>query len=235
MPVPHPSLDCTLQFPEPGHHSPTIRLTLSRGECIACIPTSEPLPVLPIPGASIQAISALDIVEHVHDEQAWLAEFCRVLVPGGKLVVRVPLENSLAWADALNIYRYVADTLSRGEHPQETIPTGWHRHYTPRDLSATLEQAGFDVVASHGEGLPFDQIPHLAGLLVGNVVLQRSDSERRLFELRARHRMPERIPLPVPLATHLHLRARKIRLGYRPAPDLDESERPEEDTHTPLE
>lgn len=235
MPYPNADLVCTLHFPKPGHRSPTIRLATTEGEMIASISTSEPVPHLPLPDESVRSISALDILEHVHDEQTWLAELARILMQNGELLVRVPLENALAWVDALNIYRYVSDTTGRGTHPSETIPTGWHRHYAPRDLPAILKLAGFEVGASDGEGLPLGELPHLVGLVVGKALLQRPGAERRLFELRSRLNHRSRLRLPIQVAARLMVRATLTHPGYQPDPDLDESDRPEEESANPLE
>lgn len=230
-----PNLICTLHLPEPGHRNPTIQLTDTNGKTIASIPTTEPEPNLPIADASVGTIRALDILEHVHDEQIWLAELSRILMPNGELIVRVPLENSLAWLDALNIYRYVADVTGRGPQPRETLPTGWHRHYAPGDLPAILELAGFRVTTARSEGLPLGEPFHLAGLLMSGVILQRPHSERRLFDLRARINRRSRLPMPTSVAARLLMHATLTRSGYRPDPGLDESDRPEKESATPLE
>lgn len=235
MPIACSNLTCHLHLPIPGEQTPTIRLTGEADEVIAWIPTSEPVPRLPQSRQSVCAISALDILEHVHDEQAWLAEFARILVPGGQLTVRAPLENAVAWLDALNIYRYVSDTIGRGEHLQETFPTGWHRHYAPGDLPQILELAGFVVTDAHGEGLPVGEIRRLFGLIVGNMLRQRPDTERNLFERQARSGRGPRLRLPVTIAARITVRATVVRQGYDPDPTLDETDRPEEDASTPLE
>jgi|GEM_PF-1639228 len=228
-------LTCHLRLPYPGERSPSIQLTSGSSDEVASIPTSEPDPHLPLPNRSIRSISALDILEHVHDEQTWLAEFARILVPDGQLTVRVPLENALAWIDALNIYRYVSDTIGRGEHPQETFPTGWHRHYASGDVPAILELAGFDVTDAHGEGLPVGEIPHLVGLIAGKILRQRPESENELFERRRQSRSGPELHLPTSIAARITVHAARVREGYNSDPPLDESDRPEEEAATPLE
>jgi SAM-dependent methyltransferase len=235
MPTFESHLICQLRLPEPDERSPTIRLTGDSNEVIASIPTSESAPHLPLPDQSVRSISALDILEHVHDEQTWLGEFARVLIPDGQLTVRVPLENALAWLDALNIYRYVSDTIDRGEHPKETFPIGWHRHYAPCDLPEVLQLAGFDVTSAKGERLSVGEIPHLAGLIVGNIVRQCPETERELFERRIRSTRDPGFRLPTSIAARITVHATRVREGYDPDPALDESDRPEEETATPLE
>jgi SAM-dependent methyltransferase len=48
-----------------------------------------------MPCASADLILALDVLEHVADLPATVAQLCRVLVPGGRLVVSGPTENLL--------------------------------------------------------------------------------------------------------------------------------------------
>ena len=66
---------------------------------------------LPFPDASYDVIVALDILEHLPDDQAAMRQFCRVLKPGGYVVATVPAYQSL-WSShdvALMHYRrYVA-------------------------------------------------------------------------------------------------------------------------------
>lgn len=214
--------------------TPTIRVVDATGSTHGAISTSEPGPVLPFRDESIQGVTALDILEHVQDEQTWLAEFARILVPDGALHVRVPVENLLAWADALNSYRYIADTIGRGRAPRESLPTGWHRHYAPTDLPDILRLAGFEIVEVRGEGLALGELSHLAGLVIGDALLGRRATERRLFAIRQRLGRRPRARMPMPIAAKLTVHARRVRDGYDPEPDLDRSDRPEQHA-TPLE
>src|SRR5665811_2013307 len=116
-------LGCALCLPDSGQCDSYIRMT-TRGEAIARIATSDPDPHIPLSDESVRSISALDILEHVHDEQTWLAEFARILQPNGDLLLRVPRQNPVAWIDALNIYRYVSDTIGLGTKLKETMPLG---------------------------------------------------------------------------------------------------------------
>lgn len=228
-------LQLVLAFPEPGHLSPTIQLLDRHGVEHGRIPTTEPAPCLPFDDETVATIDARDILEHVHDEQTWLAECARILVSNGELVVRVPLENMMAWADARNIYRYIVDMTNRGSSPRETIPTGWRRHYAPTDLPDILTLAGFETVSITTQGSPIEEIPHLAGLVVGDVVLQRHETEHRLFRLRQRFRNRPRLPLPRAIAATMTIRANRIEPRYQPVPELDESHRPELESTAPLE
>jgi hypothetical protein len=174
------------------------------------------------------------VLEHVHDEQAWLGELARVLEPGGCLMVRVPLENMMAWADALNIYRYVADVIGIGTEPFETIPTGWHRHYTRDEVPALLELAGFEITDVSTQGTPALEIPQLVALLTGNV-LRRHELQRRLSGLLERLRAGPRLPLPAAVASTVTIHATHAREGFKPDPELSRTIRPETAGDMPLE
>jgi len=53
---------------------------------------------LPLSDASIDVLTALDVVEHVEDDRAAMREFLRVLRPGGIAVITVPALMAL-WSD----------------------------------------------------------------------------------------------------------------------------------------
>ncbi len=235
MPNSAAHLRLELMLPEPGHKTPHIALFNEHGTELTRIPTAEPAPCLPLDDASVRTVSAIDVLEHVHDEQMWLAELARVLVPDGDLTVRVPLENLMAWADALNIYRYITDVTGLGRDLVGTMPTGWHRHYAPSDLPALLELAGFEVTDTTTQGLPLEELPHLAGLVVGNILLDHHTTERRLARMRKRLEDRPRLRLPRSIATTMTVRASRVRPRYRPDPDLDPTDRPERETADTLE
>jgi SAM-dependent methyltransferase len=50
---------------------------------------------LPFPAASFELVLATDIIEHVEDDGAALAEIARVLAPGGAVLLTVPAFSSL--------------------------------------------------------------------------------------------------------------------------------------------
>jgi SAM-dependent methyltransferase len=228
-------LRLTLAFPEPGHDQPSITLHGRDGAIVGCIPTAEPAPRLPLNDGTIGTVEALDVLEHVHDEQTWLAEIGRVLVPDGDVLVRVPLENLLAWADALNLYRYAGDVAGIGGVPLESLPTGWHRHYAPTDLPDILELAGFRIVATSTQGLPLWEAGHLAGLLASTLSPDPIGAQRRLFQFRSRRSDRRRLPVHRALAATMTVHAKRIGEGYRPAPDLDRDHRPEMEADEGLE
>ncbi len=221
-------------YSETDEVTPEIALRDASGALISAISTREPLPCLPLPNMSVGAVSAIDVLEHVHDEQAWLGELARVLIPGGGLMVRVPLENLMAWADALNMYSYAADVLGIETEPFETIPTGWHRHYTRDELPALLELAGFEITNVSTQGTPLLEFPHLAALLTSNV-LGSEALQRRMGGLFEKLRAGPRLPLPASVASTVTIHATWAREGFRPDPDLNRTSRPEASGDMPLE
>ena len=227
-------LSLHFSYPPPGEETPSITLRDGYGSTLAAISTREPLPELPLADGSVRRANALDVLEHVHDEQAWLGELNRVLVRDGELTVRLPLENWMAWADALNASRYLADITGVGAEPFETIPTGWHRHYAPDDLPALLELAGFAIEQVGTQGTPLLEIPQFAALVAGNV-LGNHEPQRRVVAWLDRFRDGPRLPLPAKVAKSITVRARKVGAGFRPNPDLDDGNRPELDSDEPLE
>lgn len=143
-------------------------------------------PSFPVEPGSLRLIRALDVIEHVQDEEAWLTALAELLEPGGEIIVRVPTEGPVAWLDAPNMYRYVTEFTSRGEAPRETKPTGWHRHYRRDDLLALVEGSGPRVTAISRVAAPLADIPHLLGMIVGNLALDNPGTERRLIAMRDR-------------------------------------------------
>jgi SAM-dependent methyltransferase len=80
------------------------------------------LTALPFPTATFDLVTALDVVEHVERDEAALAEICRVLKPGGTLVLSVPA------------YRFLWSSHDVALHHK--------RRYTARALRAIVARAG---------------------------------------------------------------------------------------------
>jgi SAM-dependent methyltransferase len=91
---------------------------------------------LPFPDDSFDKIVAAEVLEHIPDDMAAMAELLRVLKPAGHLAVTVPswLPERICWA------------LSEDYH---TAPGGHVRIYTRAELEAKLKAIGFEVGGHH--------------------------------------------------------------------------------------
>ncbi|HEX2315994.1 MAG TPA: methyltransferase domain-containing protein [Thermomonospora sp.] len=91
---------------------------------------------LPFEDDTFDKIIASEVLEHIGDDLAAMAELLRVLKPGGRLAVTVPswLPERICWA------------LSEEYH---TAPGGHIRIYTRAELEAKLKATGFRVDGHH--------------------------------------------------------------------------------------
>jgi SAM-dependent methyltransferase len=80
---------------------------------------------LPFKNGSFQGAYAHEVIEHVHDDQIFLAEVQRVLKAGGALLLTTP-----------NGRRESLDKRKHGAHV---------RHYLPEQLSARLTEQDFEI------------------------------------------------------------------------------------------
>ncbi len=94
------------------------------------------LRALPVPDASVDRVIAAEVLEHIPDDAAAIAEIARVLAPGGRVAVTVPRfgPERICWA------------LSDAYHANE----GGHvRIYRGSELRQRLSDAGLRPVDGH--------------------------------------------------------------------------------------
>jgi SAM-dependent methyltransferase len=91
---------------------------------------------LPFPDGSFDVVIAAEILEHLPDDAAALAEIARVLRPGGTVAVTVPawFPERICWA------------LSREYHE---VRGGHVRIFTRAELAAKLAAAGLAPAGAH--------------------------------------------------------------------------------------
>jgi methionine biosynthesis protein MetW len=110
---------------------------------------------LPFADECAEAVTCLDVIEHVFDPYHLLKEIWRILRPGGTLVITTPNTRFIA---------HVANLLVRGVAPRTNLDLegydGGHLHYFCfRDLNALLTECGFLTQAMRGIGFePFHSV-----------------------------------------------------------------------------
>ncbi|MGH9013424.1 MAG: class I SAM-dependent methyltransferase [Acidimicrobiia bacterium] len=104
---------------------------------------------LPFPSDSFDLVFAGEIIEHLVDTDAFLAEIARVTQPGGTVIVTTPnlasFENRLRIL--LGLYPIWVDYRAGGE--------GHVRAYTPRVLKRQLRAHGLEPLRHLGNWVPF--------------------------------------------------------------------------------
>ncbi|WP_414941435.1 methyltransferase domain-containing protein [Amycolatopsis sp. cmx-11-51] len=94
--------------------------------------TRANLVFLPLRDASVDVVANFQVIEHLWDQAAFLAECRRVLSPGGRLIVTTP--NRLTFTPD-------SDTPLNPFHTRELAPS---------ELDELLRDAGFEVETLHG-------------------------------------------------------------------------------------
>ncbi len=101
---------------------------------------------LPVDDASVDAVWAGEVVEHVADVAPWLSELRRVLKPRGTLLLTTPHHGP---GTLLRL------ALSRRAFAQHFEPRSDHvQYFSPRTLRVLLDDLGFDVAELRCAGGP---------------------------------------------------------------------------------
>ena len=135
-------------------------------------------PRWPIDDASVDLVVADNVVEHLPDPAAFLAEAHRVLRPGGHLCMRTP--NVLSYFGIISrlipnaLHARLVARLQRGRKEQDVFPT-LYRSNTLRVMRRNLRAAGFEILAVYGHEpepayLSFSRIAYALGVLYQRVV-----------------------------------------------------------------
>lgn len=96
-------------------------------------------------GASFDAVISMEVVEHVADRDAFLADCVALTRPGGGLFLATLNRTVKSYAMAIVGAEYVLRWLPRGTHD-------WKRFVRPSELASALRNAGADVKALAGVG-----------------------------------------------------------------------------------
>jgi SAM-dependent methyltransferase len=165
---------------------------------------------LPVPDGIADAVTLLDVLEHVEHADEAIGEALRVLRQGGVLIASVPHRGLLEHLDALNIYFALRRRWPQLPPLAAAKESGGHehRHYSLGELERLLSpHFAVERVARTGIGL--QEIVHL-GLLFLSVGLRQQRLTRALRPLHlVVYLLDDLLPLG-PFGYHLTVRAREV-------------------------
>ena len=156
------------------------RLAWARRTCVPAQLLRGDMRCLPFADASFDRVLASEVIEHIEDERAALAEIYRILQPGGVLAISVPHASYPFWWDPLNALWTAVGGSPLRSGPLVGIWTNHERLYEPQQLADRVLEAGFTVErleeATH-YSFPFS---HFLVYGVGKPLLERNLLPRRL-------------------------------------------------------
>jgi SAM-dependent methyltransferase len=166
---------------------------------------------LPFGDATADAVVMLDIVEHLADPAAVLAEARRVLRPGGCLVISVPYMGPMTRLDPNNFYEAL-----RRRWPSwppldayDDSESGTHRHFTIDEVRHLLgPNFAVDRVARTGIGA--SEVLHLMFRVTFDALLHWRGAYMALRPVHLIAYLLEDLIPAGPLGYHLTLRARAL-------------------------
>jgi SAM-dependent methyltransferase len=166
---------------------------------------------LPFEDRSVDAVVMLDIVEHIADPAAILAEARRVLRPGGCLVISVPHKGPMTRLDPNNVYEALQRRWPSWPplDAYDESASGTHRHFTVAEVRWLLGP-GFIVDRVARTGIGLSEVLHLSIRVVFNALLRWRGAYRTLLPVHfVAYLLEDMIPMG-PLGYHLTLRARAL-------------------------
>lgn len=121
---------------------------------------------LPFPDASFRCVLCSQVIEHVPKDPQILDELCRVLAPGGRLILGTPDYSRWEWVVTEKLYGSIAP----GGYAHEHIS-----HYTRRELNSTFEDRGFALEETryilHGELILALRKPRVAERVASGILI----------------------------------------------------------------
>jgi len=127
---------------------------------------------VPLRDGSFDAIACLDVLEHVPDERALLAEVHRLLRPGGVLLISVPHRGTLARFDSIDLLPELWDmNVIAPARDLSTERGEIHRHYSLAELRALLGD-GFRITGVWRTGLGIAELVNIPLLLLCHRLLR---------------------------------------------------------------
>jgi 2-polyprenyl-6-hydroxyphenyl methylase / 3-demethylubiquinone-9 3-methyltransferase len=118
-------------------------LGVARRAVGSLLPAQGRLERLPFADGSFEAVVAADVLEHLADLPAAVAELARVLAPGGSLVFDTVNRTPWAWFTAVFGLERVLRMVPRGTHD-------WRLFIRPAELDRLLRGVGLEPVALTG-------------------------------------------------------------------------------------
>jgi SAM-dependent methyltransferase len=168
---------------------------------------------LPVPDGVADAVTLLDVVEHVDRPEAAIAEARRVVPDGGLLVVSVPHRGLLHRLDALNVYDALRRRRPHWPPLEAATESGGHehRHFRVSELEALL-RPHFEVDRVARTGLGLQELFYLGSLML-RVPLRAERVTRALLPVHlVIYLVDDLLPLGR-FGCHLTVRARAVSRG----------------------
>jgi SAM-dependent methyltransferase len=190
--------------PDPEH----LTMAHRRFPWIAVLPGDAK--ALPLPDAVADAVTMLDVLEHIDAAEAAVQEARRVVRSGGLLIASTPHRGLLRRVDALNVYAGLRRRWPQLPPLAPAAESGGHkhRHYSVAELEELLApHFTVDRVARTGVGL--QEIVHLGLLVLHSLRLRRLTRALRVLHLGV-YLLDDLLPLGR-LGYHLTVRARTTR------------------------
>lgn len=107
---------------------------------------------MPFPDASFDVVTAMDLLEHVEDPARAIAEFARVLRPGGLLIFHTFNRNPLAGLVIIKFVEWLVKNTPKHMHVLRLF-------IKPREAAAYARAAGLEVFAWTGIRPRFRSVP----------------------------------------------------------------------------